>query len=82
MSLSFLLGVVAAIVYWIRGVWLTERAMPYLRNRGTEHYWAPPILRPELFHPEGESARARAVAFWNRGALILLLYFIVVFVFG
>lgn len=78
---AFILGVIAAIVYLFRGVRLSEQATIHLKSRDQQH-WAPVILRPELFWPDGEPAPARAVAFWNRWGLNLLLYFIGVFAFA
>jgi len=67
----------AAIVsaYVIVGVRASNEAYRHLREPQKTH-WFTPLLEPDLFTPEGQAARSRAMRFWNWGGAAIIAYFL------
>ena len=61
--------------YVIVGLRASNKAFRYLREP-RKTYWFTPLLEPDLFTPEGQAARSRAMRVWNWGGIGIIAYFL------
>ena len=57
------------------GAKISEEAHAFLKEP-TKGLWDTPLFDPEKFRPEGELNRRRALQFWNRGLVVVIVYFV------
>lgn len=71
--MRWLISVAILVAYFVAGAFLSEAAHRYLRDPNLPR-WDTPLLNPELFAPEGERYRRRAIRYWTWvGVLVALL---------
>ena len=66
------LDVILIAVYFVIGVGLELRARKYLKDRDKLYTFAP-IVTPDLYKPEGQSARRLAARYWVIGGVIVFV---------
>ena len=57
------------------GAKISEEAHAFLKEP-KKGLWDSPLFDPDKFRPEGELSRRRALRFWNRGLIVVIVYFI------
>jgi hypothetical protein len=76
-DMRLILDAAVVLAYFVIGAILSERAHRHLVDPAFPK-WDTPLNNPELFTPEGNRLRQRAMRFWTwgGGAVLLLVYLI------
>jgi hypothetical protein len=76
-SMWWLLDALLILAYYVVGKGFSERAYRHLTNKNATP-WDVPLMNEALFTEAGKVARRRAILYWTVGAVLILLYYLLI----